>query len=71
MLEAEHPSELVVDIEIEAEHPPEAEVEMVMEAEHSLAPGPEMEAVTVLLVIIVAADSALVAAIRKGRRCCP
>ena len=68
MLEAEHPSALVVDTEIEAEHPPEAEVEMVIEAEHS---GPEMEAVMVLLFIVVAADSALVAATRKGRRCWP
>ena len=71
MLEVEHPVALVVDTESEAEHPPEAEVVKVMEVEPSLLPGPQMEAVTVLLFTTVVADSALVMATRKGRRCWP
>ena len=69
MLAVERSSALVIDAETDTEHPPEAEVVTVIDVEHSLSPGPEMEAVTVLLFTTVTADSDLVRATRKGRRC--
>ena len=69
MLEEEHSLVFVVDAETDIEHSPEAEVVTVMEVEHFVPPGLQIEAATVLLFTMVTADSALVRATRKGRRC--